>query len=185
MPRPLPSQRDALLILGRRRARPAPRPPPIAARSLVPTIKALEARFGRGVEGLKARWREIVGEALARRTEPVRLSRPRAGAGASLELRVEGAAAVLVQHQAPDILARVNLFLGPGAVERLRISQGPVSNRPARPAPAPRSGRPGPLTPLAPDAEQALGEGLAGVEEGALKTALLHLGRAVHRRGGG
>ena len=100
------------------------RPPPAAGRALTRSLKALEAKFGQGVDGLKARWTEIVGVNLARRTEPTKLVKPRAGDGASLEIRVDGPSATLIQHQAADILARVNLFLGAGAVTRLRIVQG-------------------------------------------------------------
>src|ERR1700757_145322 len=124
MTRRLPSQEEALRILAAKRTRRAPRPPPRAGGSLAGFIKALDDRFGRGADGLKARWREIAGETLARRTEPVQLTNPRGGA--VLELGVDGPAAALIQHQAADILARVNLFLGPGTVTRLRVVQGPI-----------------------------------------------------------
>jgi hypothetical protein len=185
MARPLPSAHEAKLILGRLRTRPAPGPPPAAAKALTSTLKQLEGRFGQGADGLKARWKEIVGEGLARRTEPVKLSRPRGGGGASLELRVEGAAATLIQHQAPDILARVNLVLGEGAVERLRIVQGPLRRAsPARTRPVSRSG-PSLDAPLDAAVEQALTKEMTVVPEGPLRAALTRLGRAVRRRGSG
>ena len=177
MDRPLPTAAEAALILAARRTRPAGRPPPPAARALAKTLKSLDARFGRGVDGLTARWSEIVGPALARRTEPVRLSTPRHGGGASLEIRVDGPAATLVQHQGGDILARVNLYLGAGAVERLRIIQGPL-RRAARADPKPRPRAKGPLDAAA---EQQLAESLAGLPEGPLKQALAKLGREVLR----
>ncbi len=183
MSRPLPSPRESLLIIGRRRARPAPGPPPAAGKALTATLKALDARFGKGDEGLKVRWREIVGEVLARRSEPLRLSRPRGGGPAALELRVEGPAATLIQHQAPDILGRVNLYLGRGTVDRLRIVQGPlrgalVRRRPERPPPPIRLDQP-----LDAAAEQALTQGMAHLPDGPLKTALTRLGRVMVRRG--
>jgi hypothetical protein len=185
MPRPLPSPNEALVILGRRRTRPAPGPPPAAGRALTATIKALDKSFGQGAEGLKVRWREIVGETLARRSEPVRLSRPRGGGPAALELRVDGPAATLIQHQAPDIIARVNLFLGAGAVERLRIVQGPLRGQ-VRPRELPRPRAPIRLDlPLDAAREQALEASLGAIGEGPLRAALLRLGRAVHRRDGG
>jgi hypothetical protein len=183
MRRPLPSPRESLEILGRRRTRPAPGPPPAAGRGLTATLKALDARFGKGDEGLKARWREVVGEALARRTEPVRLSRPRAGGTATLELRVEGPAATLIQHQAPDIIARVNLYLGTGAIDRLRIVQGPLRGGPVRRA-APRPAPPLRLDqPLDAAAEQAMADDLAIFPDGALKSAFARLARGMVRRG--
>ncbi len=35
------------------------------------------------------------------------------GGGSVLELKVDGPAAALIQHQAPEILSRVNLFSAP------------------------------------------------------------------------
>src|SRR5580704_9520311 len=126
MPRALPTAAEAARILAAKRTRPPRRPPATAGRPLNTFIKQLDARFGYGPETLQARWREIVGENLAARTEPVKLSRPRNGGGSVLELKVDGPAATLIQHQAPELLMRVNLFLGPGSVERLRIVQGVV-----------------------------------------------------------
>ena len=168
MTRPLPSLEEAGRILAAKRTRPPRRPLPTAGRALTGLVKALDERFGRGPDGLKARWREIVGEALAARTEPVKLSKPRGGGGAALELKVDGPAATLIQHQSADILARVNLFLGPGAVERLRIVQGVVR----RPAAAPQ----------AKAAEAELEAGLARSEDPGLTAALRRLGREVLRR---
>ena len=185
MPRPLPTPKEALAILKSRRTRPAPGPPPVAARALTATIKALDARFGQGAEGLKARWREIVGETLARRSEPIRLLRGRGGGPAALELRVEGPSATLIQHQAPDLLARVNLFLGAGAVDRLRIVQGPLRGKPVRASAATPKLRRVPEGPLDAADEAALSQSLETLPESPLKAALTRLGRAVMRREGG
>jgi hypothetical protein len=181
MARPLPSARDVAYILATKRTRPAGHPPPPAARSLGKTLKALDARFGHGVERLKARWTEIAGQTLSRRTEPNKLISPRAGGGATLELRVAGPAATLVQHQAPDIIARVNLFLGPGAVVKLRIVQGPLRGAPAREAVLAGAARRRTKGPLDAGAEQTLAQSLAGFPEGRLKRALARLGREVIR----
>ncbi len=186
MPRSLPSPQEAKLILKARRTRPAAGPPPAAAKALGPTLKALDQKFGQGAEGLKARWREIVGDTLARRSEPIRLVRGRAGGPASLELRVEGPSATLIQHQSADLLARVNLFLGPEAIDRLRIVQGPLrgktsgSSRATRPQVSRRH-----QPPLDAAAELALTETLSDLADSPLKSALTRLGRAVLRRGGG
>ena len=126
MRRTLPTDAEVREILSRRRTRPAPRPAPKAGRALQGLIKELDGKFGRGAAALEPRWREIVGDRLARVTRPQKLTKGRSGAGGTLELRVAGPAALLVQHQSEDILARVNLFLGAGTVERLRIAQGPV-----------------------------------------------------------
>jgi hypothetical protein len=177
MVRTLPTTEEALRILAERRTRPARRPTPAAARALAATLKGLEGKFGKGADGLKAHWSEIVGATLARRTEPVRVSRSRSGGPGSLEVRVDGPAATLVQHQAGEILARVNLFLGENAVDRLRIVQGPLRNALRQP-PAVRTRPKGPLDAAQ---ERTLAEGLADLPEGPLKAALTRLGREVLR----
>lgn len=161
---------------------------PPAGKALAGLIKALDARFGQGPSALQARWKEIVGETLAARTEPVKLSKPRPTANgpsvAVLELRVDGPAAALVQHQAPEILSRVNLFLGAGSVGKLRIVQGPVKARTASPAKAgaaveARRRK----APLDASQEAELEAGLARAPDSPLKTALTRLGREVLRNG--
>ena len=175
--RPLPTSAEAAFILSRKRTRPQRRPPPAAGRGLSKLLKDLDARFGQGPGALQARWKEIVGEQIAKRTEPVKLSKVKAGEPAALEIRVAGAAAALIQHQAPEIVARVNLFLGAGAVNKLRIVQGPLRNvnpetvRPVR--------RPQPPLDAAKEAE--LAASLAAEPDGPLKAALLSLGRGVLR----
>lgn len=185
MRRPLPTAAEAAAILGRKRTRPTFRPAPPVGRQLTAFVKALDARFGQGPGALKARWREVVGPELARRTEPVRLVKPR-GPGAkdqpaALELRVAPGAAVLVQHQAADILARVNLLLGVGAVGRLRIVQGVV--RPPTERVAPVKARRRPSGPLDAAAEAELAAGVSGANDAGLREALTRLGRAVKQAG--
>lgn len=185
MPRSLPTAAEAAEILARKRTRPARRPPPAAGKALTGFLKGLETRRGEAGPGprvLTERWREIVGEVLSRRTEPVKLVRPRRGGAATLEVRVDGPAAALIQHQANDIVARVNLALGEGVVDRLRIVQGLV-----RPSAASQSSKTAarrrPPPPLDAGQEAELVQGLAAVPEGALKAALIRLGREVLRRG--
>jgi hypothetical protein len=181
MPRRLPTPAETARILAERRTRPAHRGPPPAGKQLTRLLKGLEDKFGQGPDVLRARWREIAGETLAARTEPVKLVKSRTG-GATLELKVDGPAAALIQHQAPELLARVNLYLGEGQVARLRIVQGRVKPPPAiaaesRAAQARRRR----ARPLDAAEEAALEKGLAKAEEGPLKQALFRLGRGVLR----
>ena len=177
MKRPLPSEAEAREILARRRTRPAPRPAPKAGKALTKFVRDLDGRFGKGAGALEPRWHDIVGERLARVTRPQKLTKGRGNAGGTLELKVAGAAALLVQHQSQEIIDRVNLFLGPGSVERLRISQGPIASLAAVQSPKQRSG-PQPLT----AAEQAaLADSLAKAPA-AMKASLERLGRAVLRQ---
>ena len=180
--RPLPTAAEAAQILATRRTRPARQPPPPAGRQLGKFLKGLEEKFGPGAGPLTLRWKEIVGDVLARRTEPVKLVKQRGG-GSVLELKVDGPAAALVQHQAPEILSRVNLFLGAGAVTKLRIVQGPVRAATAATGPAAtaRNRRRG-NGPLDAALEAELARGLADAPDGALKASLMKLGRAVLRQ---
>jgi hypothetical protein len=177
MPRRLPTADEAAAILAAKRTRPQRRPPPPAGRALARTLRELDARFGQGAGALTARWREIVGADIARRTQPVKLVKGRNGGPSSLEIRVAGPAAALVQHQAPEILARVNLFLGAEAVQKLRIVQGPLRAQAEAPA-SPRRR----TAPLDAAQEARLAAALAEAPEGPLKQALMRLGRGVLRR---
>jgi len=184
MRRPLLTEDEARAILARRKTRPLPRPTPRVGRALEKLIRTLDDRYGRGAEALEARWPEIVGERLAAVTRPQKLTRPRKGpdgksAGATLELRVAGPAALLVQHQSEDILARVNLFLGQGAVERLRIAQGPIGPRSPRSGAVPR--KPAAPPPLGAADEAALRASVAKAPA-PLASALERLGRSVLNR---
>jgi hypothetical protein len=178
--RRLPSLQEAQRILAERRTRPAWRAAPTAGKSLSKLIKGLEERFGQGPDVLRARWREIAGELLAARTEPVKLVRSRTGGGATLEIKVDGPAAALIQHQAPEILARVNLFLGSGAVAKLRIVQGKVT--PPSGLSIPARARRMKNQPLDAAAEAELQESLAATPDSPLRQSLLKLGREVLRR---
>jgi hypothetical protein len=176
MRRTLPTEAEAREILARRRTRPAPRPAPKAGRALQGLIRELDAKFGRGASALEPRWSEIVGDRLARVTRPQKLTKGRGGAGGTLELRVAGPAALLVQHQSEDILARVNLFLGPGSVEKLRIAQGPV--KPPVGLPSPPRPRAAAARSLPAHQEAELKAAVAAAPD-PLKGPLERLGRAV------
>ena len=89
---------------------------------------------------LVTRWTEIVGTQIAAHCEPVKIQwsrRPSAarsfGANAgdgqepgTLVLRVEGPAAIEIQHLAPVICERVHRFLGWRGVARLALRQAPL-----------------------------------------------------------
>lgn len=177
MRRPLPTAEEAREILQRRRSRPARRPPNPAGRALSPLLKSLETRFGQGPSALQAHWHEIAGTPLFAHTEPVRLIRSRLGGGATLELKVDGPIAALVQHRAPQILQRLEAVMGAGTVTKLRIIQGPVrrSDAASTGVRLPRR-RPGPLEAAQ---EQALQDSLRDQPDGPLKAALIALGRGV------
>jgi hypothetical protein len=135
---------------------------------------------------LVTRWPEIAGAEIAARSEPIKIQWPRVSASLSssageqasgwerppgtLVLRVEGPAAIEIQHLAGVICERVNRFLGWRAVERIVFRQAPLRQQ------ARRSGR-------KPDAAAAarLAASLPEIADDDLRAALARLGAAVKR----
>lgn len=111
---------------------------------------------------LFATWPDVVGPALARVTEPRRLS------AGTLTIGCVGPVALELQHLAGPLMERINLHLGRALVQRLRFVQEarvPVRDPLPPPAPPPR------LDPAA----------IEGVAEGPLREALASLGAWVLR----
>jgi hypothetical protein len=125
------------------------------------------ARRGGGVLGrLKAEWAAVVGAELAATTWPEALGRDGA-----LKLRVASSIALDLQHRAPLVIERINLFFGRGAVARLVLVQGPLPLASPPPTALP--------TPLTADEAQALDIRLADIADPELRAALARLGRLV------
>ena len=134
------------------------------------------AKQGFAARELVTRWAEIAGTDIARYAEPLKMQWPRPVDGqpqepATLVLRVEGPAALEIQHKSDVLLERVNRFFGWHAVGRLALRQAPLSRRerPARPRP------------LDPKTVQEVAKTLSAVEDEALKDALARLGAAIKR----
>ncbi len=125
---------------------------------------------------LVTRWPEIVGTEIAAHAEPLKLQWPRSTGDdepsepATLVLRVEGPAAVEIQHQSNVILERINRFFGWQAVGRLTFRQAPLRRRDK---PAPRLADP--------EAAGRVAATLTEVEDESLRMALGRLGAAVKR----
>ncbi|MBI1778252.1 MAG: DUF721 domain-containing protein [Proteobacteria bacterium] len=117
-------------------------------------------------------WSAVVGEAMARHTLPEKLSRARGGeAGGSLSVLVDGAFALELQHLAPLVVERVNMYFGYEAVARLKLRQGRVPTAPSRRRPKPAA--------LAPEMARDLAEWLGRIGDPDLRAALDRLGRSV------
>lgn len=131
-------------------------------------------RRGFATASLLADWPEIIGPAIARRCQPVRIETGR-GRASVLHLQCSGAVALELQHAAPQILERINAHFGFRAVARIRLVQAGLPSRAATPAAVE------PTSP-SPEAEAALQASLAEVGDEALREHLLRLGRTVHGR---
>jgi len=124
-------------------------------------------RQGGGVLArLKAEWSAVVGAELARGTWPDGLGRDGA-----LKLRVMPGLALELQHRAPLLIERINLYFGRDAVVRLVLVQGPLPLASLNPKPPPAE--------LAAGEAQALDRRLAEVADPELREALAGLGRLV------
>jgi hypothetical protein len=126
-----------------------------------------------------ARWGDIVGHEIAAHSEPMKISWPKPNTSgrlgdedpepATLVLRVEGPAALEIQHLSAVILERVNRFFGWQAIGRIALRQAPLRRRVAPKAPPP------------PDPEVAarLAEGMTEVHDSGLRQALARLGASI------
>jgi len=174
MKRSLPSLEESVRILRTTHTKRAPRAGPPVQKQVQPLLKSLQARFEANDDGagkLKSRWNEVVGEQLSKLCEPVRIIKGKGRPG-TLEIRVAGAYAPLIQHQSQVVIDRINLYLGTGTIDRLRLIQGPLSVQPKATQPA----RPKPLNAAE---ELRLRESVSDVTDEKLRDALLKLGRGV------
>src|SRR5580658_654295 len=138
-----------------------------AGSSLSRVVGPIVARHGGGVLArLKSDWAAIVGPELADAAWPEALGR-----GGTLKLHVSSHKALEIQHRAPLVIERINLFFGREAVTRLALIQAPL------PLPAPASRETS--RPLAVGEATALDRQLSSVADPELRQALEGLGRAV------
>ena len=121
------------------------------------------------------RWRENAGPEIAEHSEPLRIQWPRGdqdeGAAATLVLRVEGPAAIEIQHLSGVVIERVNRFFGWPAVGRLALRQAPLARRRGK---APAAGPD-------PQALAAVAARLPDALDDDLRRALARLGAAIKR----
>jgi hypothetical protein len=125
---------------------------------------------------LVTRWTEIVGADIAAHSEPIKIQWTRPADGeerepGTLVLRVEGPAAIEIQHSTHVICERVNQFLGWRAIARIALRQAPLrrATRTATPAGDPA-------------AVARLAANLPDIADDDLRQALARLGAAVKRR---
>ncbi len=117
-------------------------------------------------------WPAIVGEKLAQQTAPQKIVFPRgATTGALLHIRVSQGFALELQHIAPQVIDRINLFFGYRAISDLRYLQAPIMPRKRR-----RRVKAQHLS----DIEEArLRHDLAKIVDPGLRETLTTLGRAI------
>ncbi len=122
-----------------------------------------------------SRWNDIVGPEIAGHSEPLKINWPRDTTGeksepATLVLRVEGPAALEIQHLSAVILERVNRFFGWQAIGRIAIRQAPLRRR--EPSPPPK---------IDEAAAARIADAIPDVKDDNLRQALGRLGSAIKR----
>jgi hypothetical protein len=128
---------------------------------------------------LVTRWGEIVGPEISAHSEPIKIQWRRSGRSGSgaeeqeagtLVLRVEGPAAIEVQHLGNVICDRVNRFLGWGAIARVTLRQAPL-----------RRGERKAAQICDPAAVARIAADLPEIANDELRAALARLGAAIER----
>jgi hypothetical protein len=126
---------------------------------------------GFGEAQLVTQWEAVIGDELANKLTPERITFPRGERrNGTLRLRVASAFATEAQHLEPVLIERINAFFGYGAVSRLVFIQGP----PLSTAPAPPR-----LRKLSADEQRDIESRVAGVADPELRAALARLGTAI------
>ena len=136
----------------------------VAVSKLATTVAA--KRGGGMMVRLKANWSAIVGPEWAFAAWPVGLGRD-----GVLKLRTRPAAALELQHRAPLLIERINLYFGRPVVTRLALVQATFPALSAPLAPVARS----PVD----DDTAALDPRLSGITDPELRAALGRLARAI------
>ena len=105
------------------------------------------ARAGFPDSTLVLRWPDIAGAAVARLCRPLKWQEGESGA--TLTLKCEAGAAVLLQHQTRELIQRLNAFLGSNRIARLKFVAGQISQA------SEPSDHPSRAAALAPNSKQA------------------------------
>jgi hypothetical protein len=136
-----------------------------------PCLGAALARQGFASADIVTHWPEIVGPEIAAHAEPLKMQWRRGSEEepATLVLRVEGPAAIEIQHLSGVIIERVNRFFGWRAVDRLALRQAPLARRRS----AGQSRKP------SPEAVAQAAARLPEIADESLRAALARLGAAI------
>jgi hypothetical protein len=145
----------------------------LASRILDPMLRK---RAGISI-GLVQSWDEIAGPRLAKLSRPEKIQWPRRMheddpfEPAVLVIACEGMAALHLQHETGEVIARVNSFLGFNAIGRIRIVQKPLTMEKARPKPT--------FRPLSSPEQKKLAGTVGLIEDDGLRASLERLGATI------
>jgi hypothetical protein len=146
-------------------------------------LDPLVAKQGFGESSLLLQWDAIIGARIAGVCQPIRLQWParakkrtpeKQDEPATLVLRVEPGFGLDIQHMSGAIISRVNAHLGWRCVGKIAIRQEPLR----RCAPKPVR-----ISPQSPAARARAAFATEGVEDEALRAALIKMGELALARG--
>jgi hypothetical protein len=148
-----------------------------AISDLMPDVgRAAFRRFGFVQSSVVSRWDEIVGPRYAAVSAPEMIRFPVGKkAEGTLELVVEGAHSVMIQHVIPEIIERVNRFFGYAAVAKVKLRQGVIPQRDPRPTPK--------AAPMLKPAPFELGDSLREIADPELSAVLESLAKSLAKSG--
>jgi len=147
-------------------------PQPIASTLIRMLKRAPVARSAKGLAALKRDWADVAGPEFADIAWPDRFDPARNGRPGVLAVHAAAGAALVLQHDGPRLIERVNGYLGAGAVGRIRIAPGVPPRREAPRMP------PKPIPENHPKAEALMAKA-SSVGSDRLAAALTRLGRSV------
>lgn len=117
-------------------------------------------------------WHLIVGERFANFCQPEKISFPlERRTGGRLTLKTSSAFAVEISHLETIVVERINRYFGYKAVDKLLIKNGRITPRTIKKQPQPQ---------VSPDQLSSIEKMVEGIENSALRDALIELGKGVY-----
>ena len=114
--------------LQRNRGKSQYRHAPSAAIAAQRVLRPLSKKFGPGTQSLKTQWPQIVGEKWAALSAPGKIQTSRTDK--TLVIVAKGPAAALLSANTHQLLGKINQFLGPNSVTKIKIVQGQINPPP-------------------------------------------------------
>ncbi len=119
------SEQEALQRLSHQRAIPARRGARKFSSGLHKVTRAILKDEGPGIDQLIARWKDLVGERLAKVSVPTKLTKSKDGS--ILHLDIAPAAAPLFQHQGEALRKKISILIG-GNLKAIKLHQKTVTS---------------------------------------------------------
>jgi hypothetical protein len=146
-----------------------PRP---LAYSIKSNTKAIFGKRGLADGAILTDWKIIAGEYLAAHSQPEQIAYSKGNDSGSLHLRIDsGSMATEMQHLQPLLIERINSYFGFKAIDRIKVTQGPLPTKKNKQQWSPRN--------LDFEEESKLAQSLMDVQDDDLREVLKVLGRAV------